>query len=345
MSSRMVRLTETLRSLRGERGSAMLITGVAMVVLIGFTAMAVDGGYLYYRHTQMQDIADAAALAAAHQAIKTSGTVEDKQQAAFNVVLKCAQKNGLQTSNVSGFACDVALGDEMGRLTVSFAVGPEEFQVEITLNTSLFFARVLSIDTAALGAQATAEVIHVDGAGQQSLLPLAFFGGTYVPNVRTQLTFTPGDGVAGNYGYLDYKPSNLFDDYLAHGFSNTVTMGNVLETYPGQKTGQVRPAIASRIAGCTHGCSVVDQDGDNDGDNLLVNVTEPCPRVIVIPAVAGFFDSNGRSYVTVTGFVKFFIEGYDDQTKVLTGWPLGQVAASNYQSTEGLAMRSVRLKR
>lgn len=46
----------------------------------------------------------------------------------------------------------------------------------------------------------------------------------------------------------------------------------------------------------------------------------------------------------MNGFIKFFIEGYDDKTKVLTGWALGKVS-SNYRDAEGLISRSVRLVR
>lgn len=338
-------MSRTLRSLAGERGSAMLLVEIAMVALIGFAALAVDGGYMYSRYARLQNIADSAALAASHAALGAPGAMWDKEQAAFGAALECARRNGLQVSSIDGYAFDMTLGDETGQVRVSFGRDLLEVRVDIRLDARLFFARVLSIEAATLGVTAVAETAHAGGTGHNSLIPLAFFQGAYTTNVRTHLTFVPGGGVQGNYGYLDYGPSNLFAQYLTGGFPGVIAMGSVIETYPGEKTGQVRDAIASRVAGCTHSCSVRDLDGNNDGCNVEIDVCDECSRVVVIPTVAGFFESNGRSYVTVTGFLRFFIDGYDSNTKLLTGWCLGQAAPGDYTSTEGLTMRSVRLKR
>jgi hypothetical protein len=66
--------------------------------------------------------------------------------------------------------------------------------------------------------------------------------------------------------------------------------------------------------------------------------------VVIVPAVAGFREVCGKSEVTVTGFVKIFIDSYNQYTKVLTAWVLGQAAPGDSASTEGLPMRSARLK-
>ncbi len=342
----MRKLSDQAKSLlSGERGSAMLLTGITMVLLVGFTAIALDGGYMYFRHTQIQDIADASALAAAYQLIKAPGTLEDRKLAAFDAAVKCAQRNGLTTSSMFGTGMDITLGDESGRMTVTLSEAADEARVDITLDARTLFARVLLIDTTSIRVEATAEIIRVDGSDENvSLVPLAFFQSTYKVGTKVAMTLAPGEGVRGNYGFLDFQPSNMFRDYLAGGYPGTVTMGDVVETLPGVRTGQVRTALADRIAGCTHGCSIVDLDGDNDGDNLQINVTEPCPRVVTLPAVAGFYEAHGRSYVTVTGFVKLLIESYNEDTKVLTGWILGQVAPGDFTSTEGLALRSARLR-
>ena len=326
-------------AMAGEKGSAMLMTAIAMVTVLGFAALAVDGSYMYFRHTQLQDVADAAALAAAQAGAAARDGGGDVRWAAFQAALDCAARNGLGVSNPSDYRCDVALGSERGTMSLSFSGSPEEFTVQIALDADLFFGRALSKDKALVGVTSTAEIIHVNGSGSGSLVPLAFFGPDYPLDVRLQLTLSPGSGVCGNYGLLDYGPSSAFSEYLAHGYDGTVVVGQDVLTYPGVSTGQVRSAIASRIRGCDDACYVA-----SSGSGIEVHVTEPCPRVVVVPVVGGFFEANGRSYVTVTGFIKFFIENYDDHTKVLTGWALGKVT-SNYGGAEGLVSRSVRLLR
>lgn len=54
----------TLR-LKNERGATAVIVSILMVVFIGFTALSVDVGHLYVAHNELQNAADAGALAGA----------------------------------------------------------------------------------------------------------------------------------------------------------------------------------------------------------------------------------------------------------------------------------------
>jgi len=50
-----------------QRGAVAIITGLAMVVLVGFAGLALDGGRLYVNKTELQNAADSCALAAAFE--------------------------------------------------------------------------------------------------------------------------------------------------------------------------------------------------------------------------------------------------------------------------------------
>lgn len=50
-----------------ERGATSVVAGLLMVGLVGFTGLAVDGGATYAKHQELQNGADAAALAAAQE--------------------------------------------------------------------------------------------------------------------------------------------------------------------------------------------------------------------------------------------------------------------------------------
>ena len=70
------------RLARGEKGYALVLTAATMAVIIGFSALVIDGGYLHFTHAKLQDVADASALAGAKELIKAPGNANKKKQAA-----------------------------------------------------------------------------------------------------------------------------------------------------------------------------------------------------------------------------------------------------------------------
>ncbi len=71
-----------------EKGSVMVMVVIALIVLIGFTGLVIDGGSLYLTKSRLQNAADAAALAGA-QSLPTAGT-------AANVAITYAGHNGMK---------------------------------------------------------------------------------------------------------------------------------------------------------------------------------------------------------------------------------------------------------
>mgnify|MGYP000270931496 CR=1 FL=1 len=56
-----------------ERGAVGVLVAVMMLVLIGAGAMAVDVGQIYAERAQLQNVADAGAMAAAQRCHKAGG--------------------------------------------------------------------------------------------------------------------------------------------------------------------------------------------------------------------------------------------------------------------------------
>lgn len=71
-----------------EKGSVMIMVVLALVVLIGFTGLVIDGGQAYMTKSRLQNAADAAALAGA-QSLPTAGT-------AANAAITYAGHNGMK---------------------------------------------------------------------------------------------------------------------------------------------------------------------------------------------------------------------------------------------------------
>ncbi|TDL41384.1 Tad domain-containing protein [Arthrobacter nitrophenolicus] len=126
-----------------QKGAASIIVAVLMVALLGMAALAVDVGAMYSERTQLQSGADFSALTIAGD---------------------CANEDcGDYASTADALANDNANDSSSGIAAITF---PDSNTVRVETNAreagsgddhfSLFFARVLGIDTAEIGAVAEA---------------------------------------------------------------------------------------------------------------------------------------------------------------------------------------------
>lgn len=147
-----------------EDGGVSVIVALLMVVLLGFTALAVDVGVLYSERAQLQNGADSSALAVAQECARSLADPDCSIDAPVATVL--ANENALDgMSNVQAITLDTA-GRKVTVQTSARETGAAANSV------SLYFARALGITSAEVGARSSA----VWGSPQagQTAFPLAF---------------------------------------------------------------------------------------------------------------------------------------------------------------------------
>jgi Flp pilus assembly protein TadG len=155
-----------------NRGATIVIVALALVVLIGIIALAVDIGYMYATRNELQNVADAAALAGAGYlgSVYASVTYSYQQSYSFarmdvfDAADQVAKKNMAAGVNIAILdnAQDFIIGKWTGTSVNPTLSGPDAVQVTVrrdaTSNTlvPLFFARVLGIYEKPVSAVATA---------------------------------------------------------------------------------------------------------------------------------------------------------------------------------------------
>ena len=82
--------------IRKTEGSVAIITAIGLVVFLGFVSLAIDMGHLYTVRNELQNVADASALAAASALIVDSGGVAVRDAATSQQkAMEVAQKQSL----------------------------------------------------------------------------------------------------------------------------------------------------------------------------------------------------------------------------------------------------------
>lgn len=191
-----------------ERGTVSVMTALLLVVLLGFTALVVDVGILYAEKAQLQNGADASALAVA-------------QECARNLASNsCATASPLAADYTNTNAHDglsniqsVQLNKSAGNVTVT--TGAQQAGGEAN-KVSLSFAQILGIASAEVGARASAQwgspvagptvfpaafsVCQVENSVDGALQRLGLHGGSYA---NPTCNYGPsGAPVAGGFGWL-----------------------------------------------------------------------------------------------------------------------------------------------
>jgi Flp pilus assembly protein TadG len=152
-----------VRRLTAEDGSVAIMVGLLLVALVGIGSLVVDVGNLYWERRQLQNAADAAAIAAAQDL-----TAGENAVTAFATARSFADQNNVRGAHVappgspdSGFVVD----------TNSVTVTAQTGSVDAPGELQSFLASVIGVDTYATEATATASWDYVGGA---ATVPLTF---------------------------------------------------------------------------------------------------------------------------------------------------------------------------
>ncbi|GCB06640.1 hypothetical protein PSUB009319_42710 [Ralstonia sp. SET104] len=172
---------------------AVTVAG-AMVMLLGFAALAIDVGYLYIVRNELQNAADAAALAGAPclyqraECGNLKATAPDWGTAQQRAV-QAVSLNQSSHTTLLGYTTDVAYGywDVTGSVAGLQAVAPPSPAVsmpavQVTVNRAgaengggvpVFLARIFGVKTVPVSATAVAVISRPGTVGPSGLFPVA----------------------------------------------------------------------------------------------------------------------------------------------------------------------------
>lgn len=162
-------------AIKNQHGVAAVMVAIALATLLGIAALAIDLGYLYSTRNELQNISDAAALAATRQLGAIYQTLTTAQQQTYvcdpttiiPVAQEVALKNRAAQVNIVIDAGDVVIGTWDGSTLTPTLNQPDAVSVLARRDSSTngpvttFFAAVFTIfggnlDTVGITADATA---------------------------------------------------------------------------------------------------------------------------------------------------------------------------------------------
>lgn len=313
---------------RDQRGQVLVVATLFITVLAAGAAMSLDvGNYLSHRRN-LQNSADAIALAASQELPTSSGTLATANQ--------WAVKNGVDLNSMTVTIIPQHLPSEPN----------PKVKVEIAVDHGFTFARLMGVDSVNLTVSATA--IITSAAGGDGVAPLsvteealedATFGQEVVlkydandikqGNTAPLQIDGPGSGNCGGQtekycSALQYGSESVV---CADGVDPTYCNGpSVANTEPGNKVGPTRTAINERLDSTDAACSDFEgaygvfEDDPTTSEIGVYRIRQDCNpfldssneshRVLIIPVIDEL--CNGSCEVTVVAFALFFLERIGD---------------------------------
>jgi len=325
---------------RQERGQIIVLAAGAMVVVLGFTALAVDIGFFAHTKRDLQNDADAMALAGA-QEIPDQGLANSK-----------AQEWG--TNN------DVDLDGELVSIdfgtTCSGLSEPTTITVRLERSQPTFLARALGITSGTIRACATAGRFSLGGGSgavpwglEDSCFTGATFGQTYTLKYDSQATSADCDSQGGNFGAMAVDESGAGPNCTSipgpdeeRKYRKAICFGAIRDlcsvtatncsgeagddcsgspvsdhelcTEPGNMTGPTGDGVQYRMNHTSADCDTWEEVTFPEGglrDTCNPWAATPATdsqRVILVPIVDGLWSEGGRHKVTIVDFAIFFLE-------------------------------------
>jgi Flp pilus assembly protein TadG len=329
------------RERRGERGSVLAVSAVGMMAFLLATGLAVDISHLYLVRTELQNAADAAALAGASALNGHESGIEEAGDLATQSLNKYEfNKKAISTAGITVEYARNLEGSYVGETAAKSDAANIRF-VRVTLPPSAvgttFSSMVLgpSVD---LSAKATAGM-SISINAPCDYLPIAALDAEegeperFTRGKSYTIRRPPGDAIEpGNYQILAIDGPGGSDDRvgLGDGVDNCLPAGSYVKTKPGVTSGAVRQGINTRFGDYAGGLDPADFPPDTNVKEGIDHETylnsrvsrttdnfqtpprgltgEDDRRVVIIPLVrASEFDS-GRDQVRIERFGLFFLQ-------------------------------------
>ena len=292
-----------------ERGVVIIWTAFFLLFMLGFVAIGIDVAKLMATRTQLQNAADAAALAGASALDMTTGkVVQDTAR------IRAQAISALNKAFVDGpTAISLATND------ISF---PTNNRVKVTVRRDAasggsmitHVAQVIGIKSLDVSATAVAIAESV-GAVCEKLVPMGAIeppaGGFQVgcANTYDLKIGSQGGGTPGNFQLLDFPecaegPCAGMNGggaeircEVANGYSCCIDIGQMVMTMTGGKSGPFEQGLNDRW----------DADTDRRENICYTEYRGNGNRIVVVPMFKDW-DPNGKKPVKVEGFSAFFLQ-------------------------------------
>lgn len=285
-----------------ESGQVLVIFVVMGVVLIGFMALALDVGMILHDRRQLQNAADAAALAGAVE-LPASPTLADDRAREW------AANN------------DIDL-DEGDQLTVSVDTVENTVSVQVERDVPFLFGRVLGLTTIDVSAKATAKIGAPSATA--NILPLGVPEDAIDYDGPTVLKYDSNNPSNGNFGPLriDGNGSAVYEQSLKYGSESAVCAASqpacdypFVNTQTGNVIGGTRDGFNYRFDNTSSECDELSEiliPTEEEGVNRINGRCNPFDenseslRLVLVPVIDGF--CNGNCLVQIQYFALMFLE-------------------------------------
>jgi Flp pilus assembly protein TadG len=260
---------------RRTRGQILVLLTILIPVLLGVVAMGVDITVFYWTWSRMQSAADAAVLAGA-------ASLPDSPSLATAAAIAYAEANGMAASEI---ATPVVSADALS------------ISITLTRPVPYYFGRVLGLVNSPVVTNAKAN-LQTSGSAT-GVLPIGLsIQTTY--SFGQSITLHQGSVGPGNWDGLALGCTGgaCYSNNLANGYSGTITVGDILTSEPGKKTGPTSSGINARVS-----AGISADPGGTWSDHTLTD-----PRVGIVPVV-DWTGCNGRCDIPVKGFAAVWITG------------------------------------
>jgi len=306
--------------IKDEKGAVAVLIAVLLTVLMGFAALVIDVGSVYQERRREQNASDAAALAGVQELPKDPAAAEAIAEEYVN------RNNQAASEKVIGVS-DTFIANDTVSVSLSNSGSP------------LYFARLLGVDSAQVGAIATAVVVSPTAYGY-GVMPFGVMatneaaaeGSTFGYEFGQLVTLKQpaGEGSSGNYHIVALNEDSsksgagfIYDSVAGGGVPNPVNKGSEFFTKTGTDGTKLTGSLNSWIDGDSH--TFADISINKYG---LINIKghdEPtaCHRLIVVPVIVNpeypegdplrYNWPSGSKSIQVVDFAYFFVENVGTQ--------------------------------